>query len=169
MSTTDAPDEVTPETLEDLSDEEIAAYNQEVESKLEERLDEHVQELSESQQEALDLLSPEDGETTTSVEIGAEAEVDVKTHMAGWVEDTLEEIFEDSESSRTFRRRIPEVMEWVIVDEDYADAALWRAYAEQYGSKELTLRFLEAIEPMAEDAENSGVVQRFRDRERRTD
>lgn len=166
---TEAPDQVTPEDLDDLSDEEIEAYNEQVEDALEERLDEHVQELSESQQEALDLLAPEGAETTATVQLGAEAEVDVKTHMAGWVEDEIDEIFEHSESTRTFRRRIPDVMEWVIVDEDYGDAELWRTYAEQYGSKELTLRFLEAIEPMAEDAENSGVVQRFRSRQRRSD
>lgn len=167
---TEAPDEVTPENLDDLSEEEIEAYNQQVEDNLEARLDEHVEELSASQQEALEMLAPDDAELTATVELGAEDEaVEVKTHLAGWVEDELEEIFQQPESSRTFRRRIPSVMEWVIEDENYGDAALWRAYAERYGTKELTLRFLEVIEPIEEDAENAGVVQRFRERQQRAD
>ena len=74
----------------------------------------------------------------------------------------------DTSTTETYRNRMPAVMEWVIVNDGY-DAKVWREYARTYGIKELTLRFLEAIEPMVDDAEDQDVVRRFRQRQRRQD
>lgn len=151
----------------DATPEEVAAYNRAKEEKFSRQADEAERELSEVQRDALDKLAPEESVSTETVTLGSAAEVNVRTHMNEWVENEIETIFDESATAETYRDRMPAVMEWVIVDEEY-DATVWREYASAYGIKELTLRFLEAIEPMYEDAEQQDVVGRFRDRQTRS-
>lgn len=84
----EAPDEVTPENIDELSEEEIEAYNEQVEAELEAQLDEQADDLDDTEQAAAEALLQDAEETveTETVALDSGLELEVRTRIPPAVE-----------------------------------------------------------------------------------
>lgn len=166
-------DRPLPDNIDEWSQEQLEEWERRNEAKILGEVREHREKLAEEQEAALDALRE-----PKRKEYG-EAEVDeltfkVRTHASKEIEDAVSALAEAHEGPEAaadlymIRTQVPAVMAWFIIEpEEYADPAIWRAYAEEFGIGELSKAYLRVLEPYLDANEEDRVVQKFRTIERR--
>lgn len=154
MSTTkdDLPDKVTPENVDELSEEEIQEINSRRSDRLRDAIEDE-QTLSESERDALDALEDGVEEETERVEVNG-VEVDVKTSIPGKVETRFARMEHVAESDPVQARKLlAENVADMIEGESYGSPAVWRKFGEKYGTQRLMEVFDDVAEPAVERSE----------------
>lgn len=147
-----------------MTDEEIAEWKREQKAELDSALEAETG-LSDSEADALDALidAREDEQNTATVELAEGVEVEVKTHTNATVEDKLDFIANNQSDLQAVRSELIECIAWFIEDPDYGEAAVWSAYAEQYGLVYLADVFERVVEPSLGDMPASEeAIRKFR-------
>lgn len=118
--------------------------------------------LSEDEEAALEALAEPEEEETATVQLREDVKIDVKTYLSGDMENRLDRIADNADNLPVVREDIVTAMAWLIVDEEYGQERLWRAYADDYGLTSLGPLFFRAVKPAMDKVENDQVVQEFR-------
>lgn len=155
-------DRPTPANIDDWSEEQIEAFNHAKETKLEAQARDNREQLTEEQEQALELLEEPEADRTATVELGQRT-VTVKTYLSKEMEQRIHAIERVQDNPSEAVDDVIDVLTWVIEDDDYADEEVWRAFHDRYGTKNLLLRFTKVMEPYLDEVENDSVVQKFRE------
>lgn len=163
---------MTPALWELLTPEQQEKYNKRRQQKDRETLAERRDELTQDQQHKLDLIQQaveeETGPGVTTIDFYGEP-VEVRTQFPGAVERKIAELgevddddIEDAESLDRVVELAIDVATAMLVDEDWADPAVWHALHESKGIEGLLAAVWQFVEPAVEHQEAQ--VESFRDR-----
>lgn len=164
------PDRVTPENIDDLSKEQIRAYNEQKEAELAERLGD----LEASEQDAVEFLrgqqeQTEEHETVILTAGDTDQELTVRARLTSGVEDLQQEVGDSIHSGSVAEARQAAaelIAEMVVAPEEYTNPRVWvlAAQYESGGIQWLTDVMAEVLDPALSHAEDTkGKLQRLND------
>lgn len=140
-------DVFTPELAELLPDETVQEYNERIEAKQRESLEAERDERIEEHQEAINALMDATDETAT-VAINDEGdEVEVKAYLNEHVEQTIYRMGSEYDTLDDATEDMIEAISWLVVDEDYANPDVWRAFKRERGASGLQIMFEKLTDP----------------------
>lgn len=158
-------DEPTPENRSDWTEEQLDRWQEAKRQQLQQEAQENRVDLDEDQEAALEALSDPEREDTAEVDIG-QTTLQVKTYLSGEMERKWQRVQSHQDDPDRVVDTIAELLEWLVVDEDYADEEVWLAYRERYGTAELMLAFTTVLEPYVDNVQEDQRVQKFREVQR---